>query len=269
MTDSRTCALITGASSGIGAAYAERLAARGYDLILVARRRDRLETLAEQLRQDYGRQVEIHAADLGTSQDLERIETLLRTREDIALLVNNAGLGALGSSVSVDPQAVQSLIAINVLALTRLSLAAAPAFAARNQGAIINIGSVIAVIPSPGGAAYSGSKAYVLNFSRSLQIEFSETNVKVQVVMPGPVRTEFFGESKPPFPEDLFMSAETLVDIALRALDQDELVCWPTLHDLQTWTAFDDARRTLSKAVSQNAVPPVRYGLATQTAEVA
>lgn len=268
MSDYRICALVTGASSGIGAAYADRLAARGYDLILVARRRDRLEALAAQLRQDHGRQVEVHAADLGSSKDLGRIETLLQTREDIALLVNNAGLGALGPGVSVDPQAVQSLIAINVLALTRLSLAAAPAFTARNQGAIINIGSVIAVIPSPGGAAYSGSKAYVLNFSRSLQIEFSETNVKVQVVMPGPVRSEFFGDSKPPFPDDLFMSAETLVDIALRALDQGELVCWPTLHDLQVWTNFEHTRRLFIHAATQDAIPPERYGVAAPEAAV-
>lgn len=262
LSDVRLSALITGASSGIGAAYAERLAAGGYDLILVARRRDRLEALAERLRQDYARDVEIQPADLGEPRDLERIETLLRTRGDINILVNNAGLGAIGSSATADPQAVQSLIAINVLALTRLSLAVAPVFAARDRGTIINIGSVIAVIPSPGGAAYSGSKAYVLNFTRSLQIEFSKTNVKVQAVMPGPVRTEFFGDHKPPFPEDLFMSAETLVDIALRALDQGEMVCWPTLHDMQVWTNFDDARRLLTRAVSQDAIPPERYGIA-------
>jgi short-subunit dehydrogenase len=163
--------------------------------------------------------------------------------------------------VSADPETVETLVKVNVLALTRLCLAAAPRFAARDDGLIINIGSVIAVIPSPTAAAYSGSKAYVLNFSRSLQIEFSKTKVRVQVVMPGPVRTEFFGDRPPPFPDELFMSPETVVDIAFRALDQDELVCWPTLHDLQTWTAFDDARRSLSKAISQNAIPPARYGL--------
>jgi short-subunit dehydrogenase len=262
LSDVRLTALITGASSGIGAAYAERLAARGYDLILVARRRDRLEALAARLQQDYGRAVEVETADLAAPEDLERIEALLRTREDLAILVNNAGLGALGPSLSADARAVETLVNINVLALTRLSLAAAPAFAARDQGAIINIGSVIGVIPSPGGAAYSGSKAYVLNFTRSLQIEFSKTNVKVQVVMPGPVRSEFFGDRPPPFPDDLFMSAETLADIALRALDQGELVCWPTLHDTQVWSTFDNARRDLVRAISQDAVPPVRYGLA-------
>jgi short-subunit dehydrogenase len=269
MSDSRTCALVTGASSGIGAVYADRLAARGHDLILVARRRDRLEALAAQLRKDHGCQVEIHPADLRDPDDLVRIEALVRDRDDVRVLVNNAGLGAGAPSVSADPDTVETLVKVNVLALTLLCLAATPRFAARDDGLIINIGSVIAVIPSPTAAAYSGSKAYVLNFSRSLQIEFAKTNVKVQVVMPGPVRTEFFGDRPPPFPDELFMAPETVVDIAFQALDQGELVCWPTLHDLQAWTAFDDARRTLSKAISQNAIPPVRYGLAAQTAEVA
>ncbi len=261
MSDIRSFALITGASSGIGAVYAERLAARGHDLILVARRIDRLESLATRLREDFGRQVEIHVADLGEPGDLARIEALLQTRDDIEVLVNNAGLGAGAPSVSADVDAVDTLVKINVLALTRLCLAATPGFAARDRGTIINIGSVIAVIPSPTAGAYSGSKAYVLNFTRSLQIEFSKTNVKVQVVNPGPVRTEFFGDRPPPFPDELFMSPETLVDIAFRALDQGELICFPTLHDPQTWATYEDARRTLTKAVSQNAIPPERYGL--------
>lgn len=261
MSDNRTFALVTGASSGIGAVYADRLAARGHDLILVARRRDRLEALAAQLRKDHGRSVEVHPADLGDPDDLARIEALVRGRDDIGVLVNNAGLGAGAPSVSADPDAVETLVKINVLALTLLCLAATPRFAARDDGLIINIGSVIGVIPSATAAAYSGSKAYVLNFTRSLQGEFGKTNVKVQLVMPGPVRTEFFGDRLPPFPDELFMSPETVVDIAFRGLDQGELVCWPTLHDLAAWTAFDDARRTLSKAISQDAVPPARYGL--------
>jgi short-subunit dehydrogenase len=262
MSETKGFALITGASSGIGAAYAERLAERGHDLILVARRRDRLEALAARLAEAHGRKVEIHPADLGDPADLARIEALLQTREDITVLVNNAGLGAGAPSVSADAAAVETLIKINVLALTRLCLAATPGFAARDRGLIINLGSVIAVIPAPASAAYSGSKAYVMNFSRSLQIEFSKTNVKVQVIMPGPVRTEFFGDRPPPFPDELFMSPETLVDIAFRALDQGEFICWPTLHDVQLWTAFEDTRRTLVRAISQNAIPPERYGLA-------
>lgn len=262
MSDTKGFALVTGASSGIGAAYADRLAARGYDLILVARRRERLEDLAEKVRKEHGRQVEIHAADLGEPKDLARIEALLRDRDDIEVLVNNAGLGATGPSAVVDPDAVETLVKINVLALSRLCIAAAPKFAKRDRGLIINIGSIISVIPSPGAAAYSASKAYVMNFSRSLQMEFSKTNVKVQVVNPGPVRTEFFGDGPAPFPDHLFMDPDTLVDVAFSALEQGELVCFPTLHDVEAWTAFDNTRRALSKAVSQDAIPPARYGVA-------
>lgn len=261
MSDIKRFALVTGASSGIGAAYAERLAERGFDLILVARRVDRLEHLAERLRKTHGRTIEVEKADLGDSSDLARIESLLRDRDDIEMLVNNAGLGASGASVAVDADAVENLIKINVVALSRLCLAVTPRFAAKDRGVIVNIGSVIAVIPSATAAAYSGSKAYVNNFSRSLQAEFSKTNVKVQLVMPGPVRTEFFGDKLPPFPEELFMSAEVLVDAALSALDQGELICWPTLHDLPVWTTFDNARRELSKAISRTGVPAARYGV--------
>lgn len=262
MSDSKGFALVTGASSGIGAAYAGRLAARGHDLILVARRRDRLEDLAAELRKTHGRAVEIHVADLADPTDLARIESLLRDRDDIEVLVNNAGLGAGGPAASVNPDAVENLVKINVLALSRLCLAVAPKFAARDRGLIVNIGSVISVIPTPGAAAYSASKGYVLNFSRSLQMEFSKTNVKVQVVNPGPVRTEFFGDRPAPFPDHLFMNPDTLVDVAFSALDQGELICFPTLHDTGVWTAFEDTRRTLARAVSQDAIPPERYGVA-------
>ena len=259
MSISKGAALITGASSGIGAAYADRLAGRGFDLILVARRQDRLDSLAERLRKTHGRSIEVFPADLGNAGDLARVEALIRTRQDIEILVNNAGLGALGPSASVDAKAVDTLVKVNVLALTHLSLAAVPGFAQRNRGTIINLGSIIAIIPSPGGASYSASKAYVLNFSRSMQLEFAKTNVKVQVVMPGPVRSEFFGEQKPPFPDQLFMSAETLVDSALSALDQGELVCFPTLHDETAWAAFDGARGALAKAITQDGKPAERY----------
>ena len=259
MTSSKGVALITGASSGIGAAYADRLAGRGFDLILVARRKDRLDALAERLRKTHGRTIEVFPADLGKPDDLSRVEALVRGREDIEVLVNNAGLGALGPSASVDTRAVDTLVKVNVLALTHLSLAAVPGFAKRDRGTIINVGSVIAVMPVPGGASYSASKAYVLNFSRSLQMEFADSNVKIQVIMPGPVRSEFFGDQAPPFPDQLFMSAETLVDSALSGLDQGELVCFPTLHDPVAWSSFDSARGVLAKAITQTGKPAERY----------
>lgn len=258
-----TTALVTGASSGIGEAYADRLAARGHDLILVARRRDRLDTLADRLRARHGRKVEVHVADLADAADLAGVEALLRERSDIGMLVNNAGLGALSPSVTADADEVETLIRVNILALTRLCLAVAPRFVAQDHGVIVNIGSIIATFYSPRGAAYSGSKAYVLNFSRSLQTEFAGTGVKVQVVMPGPVRSEFFGDNALSFPEEQFMSAETLADAGLAALDQGELVCLPTLHDLGAWSAFDAARTGLAELLWGDGRAAARYATST------
>src|SRR5262249_20286464 len=147
MSTSKAFALVTGASSGIGAVYADRLAARGYDLILVARRRDRLEDLAERLRSAHGRRGEIFPADLSAQEDLTRVETLIANTGDIDLLVNCAGLGALGPGATVDLKTVDTLVKVNVLALTQLSLVAARTFAQRRHGTIINIGSIIALMP--------------------------------------------------------------------------------------------------------------------------
>jgi uncharacterized protein len=255
---SKQFALVTGASSGIGAAYAARLAAKGFDLILVARRKDRLEALAARLRGEYGREVLVHAADLANHDDLVGVEQLLRDRKDIELLVNNAGLGAGGAVASTSPEKLENLILVNVVALTRLCRAVLPGFLERDRGTIVNIGSVIAIYPSAGAAAYSGSKAFVINFTRSLQAELAKTNVVAQVIMPGPVLSEFFGDRLPPFPEHLFMAPEILVDAALAALDERELIYFPTLYEPELWKTFDDARRTLMKAVSQSGKPAPR-----------
>ena len=142
-------------------------------------------------------------ADLADAKDLLRIEALLTEREDIDVLINNAGLGALGPTSKITADALENLIRINILALTRLTHAALPGFLRRNSGTIINIASMIAVMPTPSGAGYSGSKAYVLNFTRSLQMELAKTSIIVQAVLPGPVRTEFFeasGLTAAPFP---------------------------------------------------------------------
>jgi len=175
MSNDRQVALITGASSGMGLVYAERLAKRGYDLILVARRRERLDELAKRLGLETDRSVEMVVADLANAVDLSRVEKLLSEREDIDVLVNNAGVGALAPMKVVSADALENMIKINVVALTRLSHAVLPGFVRRNRGTIINLASIIAVIPSPAGAGYSGSKGYVLNFSRSLQMELAKT----------------------------------------------------------------------------------------------
>lgn len=262
MSTHKGIALVTGASSGIGAVYADRLAARGHDLILVARRQDRLQALAQRLREQHGREVEVVAADLARAPDLQRVEALLDGGRDIGLLVNCAGLGALGPAAQVDALEVDRLIMVNIHALTRLSLAAARRFAARGQGTLINIGSILAVMPVPGAASYSASKAYVLSFTRSLQAELAPQGVTVQAVMPSLVRSEFFGGKPSPFPEHLFMSPETLVDTALAALDQGEAICFPTLQDLGPWQGFDQSRAGLAQALTQTGTPAPRYATA-------
>lgn len=262
MSNHRRFAVVTGASSGIGVSYAERMAERGYNLILVARRRDRLEDIAAKIQIKTQRLVEIVTADLADANDLLRVEALLSERDDIDFLINNAGLGALGPISKVSADALENLIKINILALTRLTHAVLPGLLRRNSGTIINIASMIAVMPTPTGAGYSGSKAYVLNFTRSLQMELSKTKVIVQAVLPGPVRTEFFeasGLAAAPFPNELFMSADQLVDTALQALEQGELVCFPSLENASLWTAFEDARIALSRALMQSGKPATRY----------
>ncbi|WP_050386801.1 SDR family NAD(P)-dependent oxidoreductase [Bradyrhizobium pachyrhizi] len=262
MTSNARTAVITGASSGIGTAYAEQLARRGSNLILVARRKDRLEALAAKLAKETSRKVEVHVADLAKPEDLRSVEKLLSDRDDIDLLVNNAGLGALAPAVQANADAVENLVLVNVVALTRLSLAAVRSFQKRNNGTLINIASVIALAPTPGGAAYSGSKAYVLNFSRSLELECAKTDVAVQTILPGPVHSEFFEQSgitKPMFPEHLYMTADQLVATSLRALDLKESVCFPTLADTGLWEEYDGARKKFAKAITTTGVPAPRY----------
>lgn len=261
MEAARKSAVVTGASSGIGAVYADRLASRGYDLVLVARRRERLESLARELCQKYGIKVDTVAADLANDEDLIKVEAIISNAAGVSLLVNCAGLGALGSAASVDMAMMDSMLKVNVLALTRLTLSATRRFVEENEGAIINIGSIIAMMIAPAAAGYCGSKAYVFNFTRSLQAELAGSNVTVQLVMPGPVHSEFFGDKSPSLPERLFMTAETLVDTAIKAFDQGELLCFPTLHDMNAWQNFDLDRAVLAKALVQNGLPAERYRL--------
>jgi short-subunit dehydrogenase len=253
-------AIVTGASSGIGSIYADRLAARGHHLVLVARRRDRLEDLAEKLRSRNACDVHVLVADLATEEGLACVEATVRDIPDLALIANVAGSGALAPAALADAKLVDGMLRVNVLALTRLSLTAARRFAAAKAGTIINIGSILAVMPVPGAGGYSGSKAYVVNFSRSLQAELAESGVTVQLVMPGPVRSEFFGDVPAPFPEAMFMTAETLVDTALAALDQGETITFPNLTDVKVWQDFEASRGDLTKAVTQSGQPAPRYG---------
>lgn len=254
-------ALVTGASSGIGAIYADRLARRGYDLILVARNRDRLTTLARKLTDETGRSVEIVTADLADKADLARIETLLRTDASITTLVNNAGIGATAPLLAADADKMEQMIALNVTALTRLTYAAVPGLVARGGGTVINIASIVAIAPEILNGVYGGSKAFVLALSQSLHHELASQGIRVQAVLPGAIATDFWGIAGTPvsaLPEQILMSAEDLVDAALAGLDQGELVTIPSLPDVADWRALEDARRQLAPNLSRTK-PAARY----------
>jgi len=254
-------ALITGASSGIGAVYADRLARAGYDLILVARRADRLRTLARELTDRTGRSVEIIAADLTHPADLAGVETVLRTDASITLLVNNAGVGATAPLLQSDVADMDRMITLNVGVLTRLAYAAAPAFVARGNGTIVNIASIVALAPELLNGVYGGTKAFVLAFSQSLQHELADKGVHVQAVLPGATATDFWDVAGTPIahlPTDIVMPVEAMVDAALAGLAQGERVTIPSLADLADWTAFDQARTALGPKLSRS-VPAARY----------
>jgi len=255
-------ALITGASSGIGAIYADRLARRGHDLILVARNRSRLEALAAKLRDETGRSVEIVPADLNDDADLRRVETILRSNSTIAMLVNNAGVGGAAPLLASDVDAMDQMIRLNVLALTRLTYAAVPAFVARG-GTIINIASIVAISPETLNGVYGGSKAFVLAFSQSLQHELADKGVRVQAVLPGATATEFWDIAGLPvsnLPAEIVMSAHDVVDAALAGLDQGETVTIPSLEDKAEWDAYDVARRAMAGRLSRTN-PATRYNV--------
>jgi hypothetical protein len=238
-------AVVTGASSGIGAMYAERLAARGHALLLVARRQNRLDKVAAELSSRHDVRVETLVADLEDSTDLARLEARLST-DNVWMLINNAGIGGLGPTAGSTADELNRLIRLNITALTRLSLAALAGFRTRDAGVLVNIGSMVAHAPSAGAAAYSGSKAYVLNFTRSLQLEYADSGIRIQLVMPGPIRTEFFtsqGMSDSVFPDSAYLTAQQLVDAALAGLAAGEAVTNPSMADPVTWSALESAQR--------------------------
>jgi short-subunit dehydrogenase len=254
-------ALITGASTGIGAVYAERLAGRGYDLILVARDAAKLSALAARLQASTGRKVDTLRADLSVTADLRAVEQRLATDASISLLVNNAGLGAVKTLVDSTPEELDYMIAVNVTALTRLTRAVAPGLVARGGGAIINIASIVALAPELLNGTYGGSKAFVLALTQSLHHELADKGVQVQAVLPGAIGTPFwdrFGVPIDQLPAAIVMTPEDLVDAALAGFDQRELVTLPSLPDVAEFTRMDEARKALGPNLS-HAKPAARY----------
>ncbi|MGH8384624.1 MAG: SDR family NAD(P)-dependent oxidoreductase [Pseudomonas sp.] len=252
---SQGTALVTGASSGIGAVYAQRLAARGFDLLLVARDQQRLDEAASKLRAEYGVQVEVLRADLTQKDDVLKLEQRLRSDSSISLLLNNAGVAADGLLANADTDQLERMIQLNVTAVTRLASAAAASFAKAGRGTIVNIASVVALFPERFNATYSASKAYVLSLTQSLNAELDGTGVKVQAVLPGVTRTEIWersGIDASQIPAEMVMEAGEMVDAALFGLDQGELVTIPSLPDAADWEAFIAARHVLAPNLSKS-----------------
>ena len=261
--ESKGTALITGASTGIGAVYADRLARRGYGLILVARNEERLSESAARLKST-GRRIETIVADLTKREDVQRIAERLSSDPTITALVNNAGLGSARKLLDENIDDLESMIYLNVTALTRLALAAMPGFVARRNGLLINVASVVALAPERLNGTYSGTKAYVVNFTQALQNEVEGTGIRVQAVLPGATATPFWEKSGRPvelLPSEIVMTAEDMVDASLAGLDQHEAITIPALPDLADWERFEAARKALGPNLSRQK-PAARYGIA-------
>lgn len=260
-TPSTPIALVTGASSGIGASYADRFARRGFDLVLVARHAGRLATVADRIQRATGRNVETLAADLSDATERSRVEDRLRTDARIEVLVNSAGFGAVTPLLGSNVDTMEEMIDLNVTALTRLTYAAVPGFVARGHGTVVNIASIVALTPELLNGVYGASKAFVLAFTQALHQEVKDKGVRVQVVLPGATATEFWGVAGVALenlPVTWVMKTEVMVDAALSGLDAGEVVTIPPLQDIQDWARFEAARLAL-RSRFQHAEPGPRY----------
>jgi len=252
-------ALITGASSGIGAVYARRLAARGHDLVIVARATDRLNTLAEELRAVHGVEIEVITADLTDGAELDPVLERLRSDPPIDILVNNAGAGLLGGFATANPDEMHKLLRLNVLAPTMLTSAVIEGMIERGSGSIINVASVLALLPAYSPGIYAATKSYVLTLSQSLAAEVNSKGIYVQAVLPAATRTEIYDRAGGDINKVAnVMEVDDLVDAALVGFDRKELVTIPPVPDVAAWDAFEQARGVLAKGFS-NSQPAERY----------
>ena len=254
-------ALITGASTGIGATYADRLARRGYDLILVSRNQAALEQLAARLTADTGVSVRVLAADLTVGADLRRVEAVLRDDPSITLLVNNAGAATLGALAGADLERLDRDIQLNIVAPTHLSRAVLPGFIARNRGTLVNIASVMSQMVQPGNSVYGGTKAYLLHFSEVLAAELRASAIRVQAVLPGATATALWngsGVELKDLPSEIVMNVGVMVDAALSGLDLGETITIPSLPDAGDWQRLVRARDDLQPNLSRKQ-PALRY----------
>ncbi len=263
----RPRALVTGASAGIGLAFVERLARDGYKLVLVARRRERLEALAKRLGGSHRTVVEVLVGDLSDAGDLLTVEQRVAAVPGLDLLVNSAGFGTAGSFHALDPDTEEREILLNCLALVRLTRAALPPMVKRGSGGVINVSSMAGFLPSPYNATYGATKAFVNSFTEALAEELRGTGVAVQALCPGFTRTEFqevADVDTSTIPRFAWMEPEPVVDASLAALKARDVVCVPGLGNrVASWTARSLPRSLVARAMGAALVS--RYGLASST----
>jgi len=253
-------AVITGASAGIGKVYANRLAEQGFDLLLIARRADSLSELAQSLSAQFGIRATFLAEDLTTRSGIEAVVAAVTGDATITMLVNNAGAGTLSGFTDADFSKLETMNTLNVDALVRLSYAVLPLFRQRNKGTLVNISSVLALHTLPISTVYSGTKGYVLSFTRGLQQEVTGTDVKVQLVMPAATHTGFWDIAGLPvsnLEKSVVMTADNLVDAALAGLARGESITLPSVEDVKLWEAYDEAREKLFLASQSEGRLPV------------
>lgn len=231
----RFIAAITGASSGIGAVFARKLAARGYDLLLIARRKDRLEALAGELAAENGAQAEVFVSDLTQESDLARTESRLREEPRLEFLVNNAGFGTSGFFHDADFVGQDAMHRLHVMATLRLTRAALPGLVRRKKGFIVNVSSVSGFVQSPHNVSYCATKAWMNSFSEGLYLEMRAlgVDVRVQALCPGYTYTEFhqtMGLSRDFAPKSWWMSAEDVVEASFRGLEKNRLFVIPGMR---------------------------------------
>jgi uncharacterized protein len=234
-------ALITGASAGIGAEFARRLARDGYNLVLVARRPDRLQAVADDIQAEAARRgrsinIEILPADLNSEDGIARVANRLQSIPNLELLVNNAGFGTGGRFATIDLQPELSMVQVHILATMRLTRAALPVLVARGYGGIINVSSMAAFLPSPGSVTYGASKSFMNSFTEGLYGELRGSGVRLQVLCPGYTYSEFhdrIGFNRARIPAFLWLPAGLVVEESLQGLREGRLIVVPgTLYKL-------------------------------------
>lgn len=250
----KTQTLITGASTGIGSVYAERLAAKGHDLILVARNETKLKEVASRIQREHPINIEILVADLTQRSEVEKVGERLVRDSTINMLINNAGVAATSPLGESDLGDMLNMIELNVTALTQLSMVAAKAFPTRDSAAIINIASIVALHPDILNPVYTASKAYVLNLTQALHNELKDKGVRIQAVLPGAIATPLWEKAGTPLeylPAEWVMQPEEMVDAALKGLELGETVTIPSLPDYADWLAMEEARFNLLPNLSR------------------